>query len=503
MTSLATDHADHYSESDKTTEKQQMALSYRMSEQSTIPEHILQSTFDHLISSNRSGLQTESTPEEMKQTDEEQGNKPRWAALLILMVIIPTIGGNILVILAVSLEKKLQYATNYFLMSLAVADLLVGLFVMPIALLTIMFEAMWPLPTALCPAWLFFDVLFSTASIMHLCAISVDRYIAIKKPIQANQYNSRATAFIKITVVWLISIGIAIPIPIKGIETDVSNPNNITCVLTKDRFSNFMLFGSLAAFFTPLAIMIVTYFLTIHALQRKAYLVKNKAPQRLTWLTVSTIFRRDETPCPSPEKVAMLDGSRKDKTPPNSSDEMLIRRMSTVGKKSVQTISNEQRASKVLGIVFSLFLLMWCPFFITNITLVLCDSCNETTLQKLLEIFVWIGYVSSGVNPLVYTLFNKTFRDAFGRYLTCNYQATKSVKTLRKCSSTIYFQNPMAENSKFFMKHGMRNGINPAMYQSPMRLRSSTIQSSSVILLDTLFLTENEGEKTEGQVNYV
>lgn len=70
---------------------------------------------------------------------DEQGNKVRWAALLILLVIIPTIGGNILVILAVSLEKKLQYATNYFLTSLAVADLLVGLFVMPIALLIILF----------------------------------------------------------------------------------------------------------------------------------------------------------------------------------------------------------------------------------------------------------------------------------------------------------------------------------------------------------------------------
>lgn len=138
MTSVATDHADHCPESDQITEKLPMAFSYRISKQSTIPEHILQSSFDHFISSNWSGL-PESIPEEMKQIGEEQGNKPRWAALLILMVIIPTIGGNILVILAVSLEKKLQYATNYFLMSLAVADLLVGLFVMPIALLTIMF----------------------------------------------------------------------------------------------------------------------------------------------------------------------------------------------------------------------------------------------------------------------------------------------------------------------------------------------------------------------------
>lgn len=71
---------------------------------------------------------------------EETGLELKWAALLIVMVIIPTIGGNILVILAVSLERKLQNATNYFLMSLAVADLLVGLLVMPIALVTILYS---------------------------------------------------------------------------------------------------------------------------------------------------------------------------------------------------------------------------------------------------------------------------------------------------------------------------------------------------------------------------
>lgn len=72
-------------------------------------------------------------------SEENPGLELNWAALLIVMVIIPTIGGNILVILAVWLERKLQNATNFFLMSLAVADLLVGLLVMPIALITILY----------------------------------------------------------------------------------------------------------------------------------------------------------------------------------------------------------------------------------------------------------------------------------------------------------------------------------------------------------------------------
>lgn len=42
---------------------------------------------------------------------------------------------------------------------------------------------------------------------MHLCAISLDRYIAIKKPIQHIQYKSRTKAMVKIALVWLISIG--------------------------------------------------------------------------------------------------------------------------------------------------------------------------------------------------------------------------------------------------------------------------------------------------------
>uniref|UniRef100_A0A8C6SFQ7 5-hydroxytryptamine (serotonin) receptor 2A, genome duplicate a n=1 Tax=Neogobius melanostomus TaxID=47308 RepID=A0A8C6SFQ7_9GOBI len=103
------------------------------------------------------------------------GVEKNWPALLILVVIALTVMGNILVILAVSLEKKLQNATNYFLMSLAVADMLLGILVMPVSMVTILYGYSWPLPAVLCPIWIYLDVLFSTASIMHLCAISLDR----------------------------------------------------------------------------------------------------------------------------------------------------------------------------------------------------------------------------------------------------------------------------------------------------------------------------------------
>ncbi|XP_047230752.1 5-hydroxytryptamine receptor 2B [Girardinichthys multiradiatus] len=454
--------------------------------------------------------------------DEAPELQLRWAALLIVMVIIPPIGGNILVILAVSLERKLQNATNYFLMSLAVADLLVGLLVMPIALVTILYNSRWPLPDFLCPIWLFLDVLFSTASIMHLCAISLDRYIAIKRPIQHSQYKSRAKALAKIALVWLISICIAIPIPIKGLRNlhnNITFNSNHTCLLKPDTFSEFIIFGSLTAFFIPLAIMMIIYLLTVQVLRKKVYLLRSKVTQRLSSSPISTVFQGDPASAsPQAEQMNMLDirlSRLQEKANggmmnASTENEISFRRMSTMGKKSMQTLSNEQRASKVLGIVFLLFVVMWCPFFITNITSALCSSCVEKVISRLMEIFVWVGYVSSGINPLVYTLFNKTFREAFTRYIICKYKSCARDRPGRQLGSaaadwtltSISFKSSMAENSKLFMKQGMKNGIGRMSYQSPRRCQQA-VQSPGEVLLNTILLTENDDFKQEEHVSCV
>lgn len=69
-----------------------------------------------------------------------QAGEKNWPALFILVITFFTIAGNILVIMAVSLESKLHNATNFFLCSLAVADMLVGFFVMPVSLINILYS---------------------------------------------------------------------------------------------------------------------------------------------------------------------------------------------------------------------------------------------------------------------------------------------------------------------------------------------------------------------------
>uniref|UniRef100_A0A8C4X6N3 5-hydroxytryptamine receptor 2A n=1 Tax=Erpetoichthys calabaricus TaxID=27687 RepID=A0A8C4X6N3_ERPCA len=262
----------------------------------------------------------------------------------------------------------------------------------------------WPLPSELCSIWIYLDVLFSTSSIMHLCAISLDRYIAIRNPIHHSRFNSRTKAFMKIVAVWTISVGISMPIPVFGLKDFSKVLKGGSCFLTDD---NFVLVGSFVAFFIPLTIMVVTYFLTIRALQNEATMCLDELVPKPKWTSFSFLHQSSL----SSEKLFRRS---------------LSRDAGMNGRRTMQCISNEQKASKVLGIVFFLFVVMWCPFFITNVLAVICkDTCNTAIMEMLLNVFVWIGYLSSAVNPLVYTLFNKTYRSAFSRYIHCQYKEEK------------------------------------------------------------------------------
>lgn len=216
------------------------------------------------------------------------------------------------------------------------------------------------------------------------------------------------------------------PIPVLGLRDHSKVFNDGSCVLTDN---NFVLVGSFVAFFIPLTIMVVTYFLTINALQNEATLCLDQLVPRPKWSTTFTLSFLPQTSLSS-EKLFRRSISREAGGRGSSGGLGATRGSvsgSLFGRRTMQSISNEQKASKVLGVVFFLFVVMWCPFFITNVLVVVCDEavCDARLMGRLLNVFVWVGYLSSAVNPLVYTLFNKTYRAAFLRYVRCQYQPQK------------------------------------------------------------------------------
>lgn len=122
-----------------------------------------------------------------------------------------TVFGNSLVILAVIRERYLHTSTNYFVTSLAVADCLVGLVVMPFSALYEVLQNTWFFGTDWCDTWRSLDVLFSTASILNLCVISLDRYWAITDPFSYPMKMTRNRAVVLIAAVWFCSSLISFP----------------------------------------------------------------------------------------------------------------------------------------------------------------------------------------------------------------------------------------------------------------------------------------------------
>ncbi|KAL3269555.1 hypothetical protein HHI36_008620 [Cryptolaemus montrouzieri] len=107
---------------------------------------------------------------------------PCGCGIFLSVLIFLSVAGNILVCAAIYTDRGLRRIGNLFLASLAIADLFVASLVMTFAGVNDIL-GYWIFGAEFCDTWIAFDVMCSTASILNLCAISLDRYIHIKDPL--------------------------------------------------------------------------------------------------------------------------------------------------------------------------------------------------------------------------------------------------------------------------------------------------------------------------------
>ncbi|XP_043240096.1 probable G-protein coupled receptor No9 [Amphibalanus amphitrite] len=180
-------------------------------------------------------------------------------AFLNLMVV----AGNLLVVMAVFVHSKLRTVTNLFIVSLACADLLVGMLVLPFSA-TLEVLDVWLYGDVWCSVWLAVDVWMCTSSILNLCAISLDRYLAVSQPISYPSLMSTRRAKQLIAAVWVLSFVICFP-PLVGwndrpgtlIGSRGSSACRLTCELTNER--GYVIYSALGSFFLPSTVMLFFY----------------------------------------------------------------------------------------------------------------------------------------------------------------------------------------------------------------------------------------------------
>uniref|UniRef100_A0A1A9W7D9 G-protein coupled receptors family 1 profile domain-containing protein n=1 Tax=Glossina brevipalpis TaxID=37001 RepID=A0A1A9W7D9_9MUSC len=221
------------------------------------------------------------------------------------------VAGNILVCIAIYTERSLRRIGNLFLASLAIADLFVASLVMTFAGVNDLL-GYWIFGAQFCDTWVAFDVMCSTASILNLCAISLDRYIHIKDPLSLYCYAQKHVKSIKA----------------------VTRPGEVA---EKQRYKS----------------------------------IRRQKPQQKKF--------KVRNPHSSPYHVS------------------------------------DHKAAITVGVIMGVFLICWVPFFCVNIVAAFCKTCIGGQTFKILS---WLGYSNSAFNPIIYSIFNKEFRDAFKRILT-------------------------------------------------------------------------------------
>lgn len=341
-------------------------------------------------------------------------------AAILLIFSLATVFGNALVIAAVIRERYLHTATNYFVTSLAFADCLVGLVVMPFSALYEVLEHRWYFGINWCDVWRSLDVLFSTASILNLCVISLDRYWAITDPFTYPTRMSRRRACLLIAAVWVCSSAISFPAIVwwRAVRNEDIPP--FKCPFT-DSLA-YLIFSSTISFYVPLFVMVFTYYKIYRAavIQTRSLKLGTKQVIMASGEMELTLrihrggeARHDLYPINSSasDDVSEVEGPHNGLSRQSSSRMLHSKQM---GKnfslsRKLSKFAKEKKAAKTLGIVMGVFIVCWLPFFVVNLLSGFCLHCIwEEELVS--AIVTWLGWINSGMNPVIYACWSKDFR---------------------------------------------------------------------------------------------
>ena len=132
------------------------------------------------------------------------------SSFVVIFIIVLALIGNSLVIRAFFVFRKLRNVTNHFVVSLAVTDILVAVFSMPVWVAFLVTGPDWTFSRWLMQIWKSVDIISGVASISHLLLISIERYICISSPLTYHSIVTTVKARIAMCAVWLFSLLMAV-----------------------------------------------------------------------------------------------------------------------------------------------------------------------------------------------------------------------------------------------------------------------------------------------------
>ncbi|TWW59291.1 alpha-1A adrenergic receptor [Takifugu flavidus] len=392
--------------------------------------------------------------------------------------ILVAIVGNILVILSVVCNKHLQTVTNFFIVNLAMADLLLSIIVLPFSA-SLEVLGCWVFGRVFCNIWAAVDVLCCTASILSLCIISVDRYIGVKHCLKYPCIMTERKAVAILAVVWLSSSVISVG-PLLGWKEPQPVDESI-CRITEE--PGYALFSSLFSFYLPLMVILIMYF-RVYVVARRTSSSLEAGMKRERNNSMEVVLRIH---CRS-----VLEGARQ-----GSSKNQPFRSSLSV---RLMKFSRERKAAKTLAIVVGMFILCWLPFFLFLPIGSFFPALKPS--ETVFKVIFWLGYFNSCINPIIYPCSSKEFQRAFIRLLRCQCQKQRLLhrfydqkwrtavkgrtKDKRRHCGANYTVHESLDDSLYckgqgHWLHAKRWNLLPPLQKSPFQLKEKVTNMSNKI----------------------
>ena len=335
-------------------------------------------------------------------------------AVVLSGFILAIIIGNMFVILSVALFRDMRTLTNGLIVSLASADLLVAIIVLPISLYHEIIGS-WTLGPYICDFWITSDVFCCTASILNIVVIAVDRYWLITKNVRYTHNHTfprQRVVVLMCFVAWVLS-GIISSSPLFGWQDGSENVDPYMCIISQDL--GYTIFSTFGAFWFPLAVILLVYMKIFKIARRRA---KTRARAQAIHPSMNSTVLSEANGKPSRYSRP----SKSDSNSPQTSPKMLPRRRVSTSHSKRSHRGRIRSSARTLGLIIGGFVFCWLPFFLMATILPFCAACQVP--PYVMSIVLWLGYSNSLLNPAIYAIWDKNFRRSFKRLATCSVRWT-------------------------------------------------------------------------------